>query len=217
MPSTPTMEHSADTYHHGDLRAACVAAGIRLVEDGGPDAVTIRGVARLAAVSHQAPLHHFRDRDALIHEIAERGFEMLIERLDAEMPANVGPTAALRAYGLIYVLQAVEHPGLFQLMFAPCDEPAGEAAYRRLIDLCAAAQASGELAGDDPYRLAMLLWGLVHGIAALYTSFGFESGLSGQPVEPRLATEHALDDVLGALRADRRSTTPHRVTQGRES
>jgi AcrR family transcriptional regulator len=202
MPATATTGPTADTYHHGDLRAACIDAGIRLVEEGGPDAVTIRGVARLAGVSHQAPLHHFRDRDALIHEIAERGFEMLTARLDREVPADTSPTIALRGYGLVYVLQAVEHPGLFQLMFAPCDEPTGEAAYRRLVELCGAAQAARELRGDDPLRLAMLLWGLVHGVAALYTSMGLESGLSGQPVEPRVAAEHALDDLLGALRAD---------------
>lgn len=202
MPMTYQPESSPIPYHHGDLRAACVQAGIDLVEKGGPDAVTIRGVARLAGVSHQAPLHHFRDRDALVHEIAERGFVMLVDRLDREMPAEAGPTVALRAYGLIYVSQAVEHPGLFQLMFAPCDEPTGEAAYRRLVDLCAAAQVSGELAGDDPLRLAMLLWGLVHGVAALYTSFGLEVGLSGQPKDPHVAAEHALDDLLGALHAN---------------
>lgn len=202
MPTTHLLELPTTAYHHGDLRAACIQAGIDLVEEGGPDAVTIRGVARLTHVSHQAPLHHFRDRDALVHAIAERGFEMLTDRLDREMPAGAGPTVALRAYGLIYVSQAVEHPGLFQLMFAPCDEPTGEAAYRRLIDLCAAAQASGELAGDDPLRLAMLLWGLVHGVAALYTSIGLESGLSRQPTDPHIAAEHALDDLLGALRTN---------------
>ena len=202
MPTTHLLESPTTAYHHGDLRAACIQAGIDLVEEGGPDAVTIRGVARLAGVSHQAPLHHFRDRDALVHGIAERGFEMLIDRLDREMPAEAGPTLALRAYGLIYVSQAVEHPGLFRLMFAPCDEPTGEAAYRRLVDLCAAAQASGELAGDDPLRLAMLLWGLVHGVAALYTSMGLASGLSGQPTDPQVAAERALDDLLGALRTN---------------
>ena len=201
MTTTHLVQPPTTAYHHGDLRAACVQAGIDLVEEGGPDAVTIRGVARLTGVSHQAPLHHFRDRDALVHDIAERGFEMLIDRLDRQMPAGAGPTVALRAFGLIYVSQAVEHPGLFQLMFAPCDEPTGEAAYRRLIDLCAAAQASGELAGDDPLRLAMLLWGLVHGVAALYTSIGLASGLSGQPTDPQVAAERALDDLLGALRA----------------
>ena len=198
---THPPESGSAPYHHGDLRAACIQAGMDLVEERGPEAVTIRGVARLAGVSHQAPLHHFRDRDALVHEIAERGFGMLIDRLDRELPAGARPAVALRAYGLIYVSQAVEHPGLFRLMFAPSDEPTGTAAYRRLIDLCDAAQVAGELAGRDPLRLAMLMWGLVHGIAALYTSMGLERGLSGQPTDPCVATGHALDDLLGALSA----------------
>ncbi len=48
----------------------------------------------------------------------------------------------------------------------------------------------------------MLLWSVVHGLAALYTSIGLESGLSGQPTDPRIAAEHALNDLLGALRAN---------------
>jgi AcrR family transcriptional regulator len=204
MPDTTTQPvvqgaPSRDAYHHGDLRAACIAAALRLVEDGGPEAVTIRGVARVAGVSHQAPLHHFRDRDALLHEVAERGFELLLARLGREIVPGAGPREALRTYGIAYVLQAVEQPGLFQVMFAPCTDPPGEGAYRRLIELCAAAQASGELPGDDPFRLGLLVWSTVHGLAALYGHMGLDSGTSGQPTDARAAAERTIDDLLDGL------------------
>lgn len=188
-------------YHHGNLRVACIDAGIALAEADGPDAVTIRGVARLAGVSHTAPLHHFRDRAELLHEIAERGFELLLERLDRELRPGAGPLESLRTYGLIYVMQAVDHPGLFQVMFAPCDDPPGEAAYRRLIELCAAAQAAGEVSGDDPFRLGLLVWSTVHGLASLYGHMGLDSGTSGQPTDARIAAERTIDDLLAAAAA----------------
>ena len=191
-----------DTYHHGHLRAACVEAGIRLVEDEGPDAVTIRGVARIAGVSHTAPLHHFRDRQELLDAVADRGFDLLVERLDASLAPDVTPTESLRAYGRAYVDHAVAHRGLFALMFRPTGEMQGEASYRRLIDLCAAAQAAGELPGDDPFRLALLLWSSVHGLAALYATSNLGSGhVTGQPTNPGVGTNAVLHDLLGALGA----------------
>ncbi len=209
MPTTsqpprhePAARYGSDApYHHGNLRAACIEAGVALARRDGPDAVTIRGVARRTGVSHTAPLHHFRDRDELLHEIAERGFEILLERLERERRPGAGPREVLRAYGIAYVLQAVESPGLFQVMFAPCDDPPGEVAYRRLIELCAAAQAAGELPGDDPHRLALLVWSTVHGLAALYGHMGLARGTSGQPSDPRAAAERTIDDLLDALTA----------------
>jgi AcrR family transcriptional regulator len=192
---------ATDTYHHGHLRAACVDAGVHLVEAEGPDAVTIRGVARIAGVSHTAPLHHFRDREELLDAVADRGFDLLVERLDASLAPDATPTESLRAYGRAYVDHAVTHRGLFTLMFRPTAEMQGEASYRRLIDLCAAAQAAGELPGDDPFRLALALWSSVHGLAALYASSNLGSGhVAGQPTDPAVGTDAVLDDLLGAFR-----------------
>ena len=189
-------------YHHGHLRAACVDAGIRLVEQEGVDAVTIRGVARLVGVSHTAPLHHFRDRDELLDAVADRGFALLVERLERTLPPGATPLAALREYGRAYVDHAVAHPGLYALMFRPTAAMQGEDAYRRLIALCGAAQAAGQLPGDDPFRLGLLLWSTVHGLAHLYAASNLGSGLvTGQPADHELATDAALDDLFGALRA----------------
>jgi AcrR family transcriptional regulator len=203
---------TTDTYHHGHLRAACVEAGIQLVEAEGPDAVTIRGVARIAGVSHTAPLHHFRDRQELLDAVADRGFDLLVERLDASLAPGVTPTESLRAYGRAYVDHAVTHRGLFALMFRPTGEMQGEASYRRLIDLCAAAQAAGELPGEDPFRLALILWSSVHGLAALYATSNLGSGLvTGQPTDPGVGTDAVLDDLLGALRVA--ATTPKETSR----
>jgi AcrR family transcriptional regulator len=209
---TPAPYGATDTYHHGNLRAACVDAGIRLVEEDGPDAVTIRGVARIAGVSHTAPLHHFRDRQDLLDAVADRGFEVLVERLDASLAPDVTPTESLRAYGRAYVDHAVAHRGLFILMFRPTGEIQGEASYRRLIDLCAAAQAAGELPGDDPFRLALVLWTSVHGLAALYATSNLGSGhVRGQPTDPGVGTDAVLHDLLGALRVA--ATTPKETSR----
>lgn len=213
-----TEKSGGDGYHHGNLRAACVEAGVRLVEAGGPDAVTIRGVARLAGVSHTAPLHHFRDRHELLGAVAERGFELLLERLKASIDrSETSPAALLRAYGLAYVDHAVHHPGIFILMFSASGGAPGEGAYRRLIDLCADAQRAGELQGTDPVRLARLLWSTVHGLATLYGSASLATGLAGgQPQTARETAEAALDDLLTALsrRPAGPPTPPRRSPKG---
>ena len=198
----PPPYGATDTYHHGNLRAACVEAGVRLVEEEGPDAVTIRGVARIAGVSHTAPLHHFRDRSELLDAVADRGFDLLLERLDASLTPAAGATPALRAYGMAYVDHAVAHAGLFALMFRPDTPLQGEAAYRRLIDLTRAAQAAGEVPGDDPDALCLLLWATVHGLAGL-CGFGHLTSdpVTDRPADHRPATGAVLDQLLGALAA----------------
>ena len=201
MTGETTAPAATDTYHHGDLREACIAAGLDLVEQGGPDAVTVRGVARIAGVSHTAPLHHFADRDALLDAIAERGFERLLERLQASIadrPAT--PVVALRAYGVAYVDAAVAHPGLFELMFGQPRDTIGEGAGRRLVELCAEAIDAGELAGPDPRQLSLILWATVHGLASLYVSRYLGSGfITAEPPSAHDAAELVLDDLLAAL------------------
>jgi AcrR family transcriptional regulator len=215
IPET-TAPTATDHYHHGDLREACIAAGLDLVETGGPDAVTVRGVARVAGVSHTAPLHHFPDREALLDAIAERGFERLLERLAASISdGSATPVIALRAYGIAYVDAAVAHPGLFELMFGAPRDTIGEGAGRRLVELCAEGITAGELMGPDPDRLALLLWATVHGLASLYVTRYLGSGfITNEPPSAHDAAEVVLDDLLTAL-APRTPAPRRRATTAR--
>jgi AcrR family transcriptional regulator len=203
----PDGVHRKDTYHHGDLRAACVAAGLRLVAEGGADAVTIRGVARLAGVSHTAPLHHFRDRDELVAAVAQVGFDRLVDDANAAIddPA-LDPLERLTRYGEAYIRRAVETPGLYRLMFDAAACEVGYEAYEMLIRLVAV---SG-LGGADPDPTALLLWAHVHGLAGLYADGKLVHELDGLPpgeIPQRAAA--ALRQLIDALVAAGGGHSPH--------
>ena len=81
------------TYHHGDLRRALVTTALELVRAGGPDAVTIREVARRVEVSPAAIYRHFPDREALVAEVARVARGDLARRMLAELQAVDGAPA----------------------------------------------------------------------------------------------------------------------------
>ena len=53
-----------------DLRERILDATVTLIEAEGLAALSMREVARRAGVSHQAPYHHFTDRQAILAAIA---------------------------------------------------------------------------------------------------------------------------------------------------
>ena len=62
-------------YHHGNLKEALVRAALELIAEKGPAGFTFADAARWAGVSPAAPYRHYRDRDALLADVARRGFE----------------------------------------------------------------------------------------------------------------------------------------------
>src|SRR5688572_32584034 len=70
-------------YHHGNLREALVEAALKLIGAKGPAGFTFAEAARQAGVSAAAPYRHFRDRDALLAEVAQRGFARFEQQLAA--------------------------------------------------------------------------------------------------------------------------------------
>src|SRR3546814_9714446 len=69
-------------YHHGNLREALIRAALDLIAEKGPAGFTFADAARGAGVSSAAPYRHYRDREALLADIARRGFEQFADRLD---------------------------------------------------------------------------------------------------------------------------------------
>src|ERR1700744_2620433 len=105
-------------YHHGDLRRVLIEAALRLAEEGGPEAVSVREAARRAGVSPGAPFRHFPSRDDLMLAVAEeaqRRFRAELEAAGATVPAD-DPLARFRALGLGYLRWARKNPAHFEVI-----------------------------------------------------------------------------------------------------
>lgn len=154
-------------YHHGDLRAALLAAAEALLAAGG--ALSLRAVAKAAGVSHAAPYHHFANLDALLAAVSARGFGDLAAAMRGAQ-AGEGTAAALVGHCTAYVAFALARPAVFRLMFSPLLQHKAEypelqaAADEAFHVLLQAARAHASEGGDE---LALAGWSLAHGLASL--------------------------------------------------
>jgi AcrR family transcriptional regulator len=165
-------------YHHGNLREALVEAALALIATKGHAGFTIAEAARLAGVSPAAPYRHFRDADALLAEVALRGFERFTVALTAAW--NDGrplPVRAFEAVGRAYLAFARDEPAHYAAMFeARIDftaHPGLSVAADRAFGVLrkAAERLSDALPpGRRPPSLmvALHVWALSHGIASLF-------------------------------------------------
>lgn len=157
-------------YHHGDTRAALVAAGLKLLERRSVDDVSLREVARTAGVSATAVYRHFEDKGALLEAISLAGFEMLAR---AQRVAAVGcrdVASGFNATGYAYVRFALDNPALFRLMFSSAkaiDMRTSEdhdSAFALLRENARKITGADEQTAAD---FATRAWAMVHGLAIL--------------------------------------------------
>lgn len=164
-------------YHHGDLRNALLAAAADLLEERGPEGLSLREVARRCGVSQTAPYRHFATREALLVALAADAFRAFASRLSQEAAGAAGPAARLCALGRGYVAFALENPEKLRLMFGPLSSQkdasedlaeAARAAFALVEDATAACLAEPGSRRDIDLAAATLgAWAVVHGLAHL--------------------------------------------------
>ena len=165
-------------YHHGNLREALVEAALALIGEKGPAGFTIAEAARLAGVSPGAPYRHFRDAEALLAEVALRGFELFAAALTAAWDG--GRPSALRAFeavGRAYLAFARDAPAYYAAMFEariafdshPGLLAAGDRAFAIVREAAERLTAGLPAARrPPPLMVALHVWALSHGIASLF-------------------------------------------------
>ncbi len=194
----PTRKPAADP---ADLRQRILDGAEALLEAEGLGALSLREVARRAGVTHQAPYHHFADREAILAELVTRGFDELARRLARANDREGDRRSAVFESGLAYVGFALDHPGIFRIMFRPevCDaarfpaaQAAGARAHGELQRMVL--RLHGEAAGPV---LASVYWAQVHGLACLIVD-----GPIGQQLAATRERRAHVRDVMAAF-ADR--------------
>ncbi len=181
---------SSKTYHHGDLHAALIDAGMALLTEGEGDDLSLRELARRVGVSATAVYRHFPDKSAVMAALAREGLAMLAKDQRAASDEAGGGLAGFGATGAAYVRFALAHPALFRLIFAhpaPADFTHGtpDHADDAMTMLRENARAAAP-PGADPQVFALRAWSLAHGLAMLI--------LDGQ-VTPSNATIDAVIDA----------------------
>ncbi|KUN94524.1 TetR/AcrR family transcriptional regulator [Streptomyces caeruleatus] len=176
-------------YHHGDLRAALLAAAERTLRDKGAAALSLRELAREVGVSHAAPGRHFKDKQALLNALAMAGYERLAQTLGAAEDPALPLEPRLAALSRAYLGFAIDNAALLELMYARKHEPdaseqmaaAVEATVGSLVRVLADAQQRGEIIDGDPEELNLVTGAALHGVAT-FISAGWltpEAALAG--------------------------------------
>lgn len=200
MARKPTSSKKR-SYHHGNLKAALLAAGIDELEEKGLATLSLRAIAARVGVSHTAPKNHFGSLRGLLTAIAAEGFRRHAAFMRQGLSEASGRKECLRVATKGYVRFAKEHKALFQLMFSSqlCDfadpdlQEAAASSYAVLSQIATDLDWDKAGAPDAQQRSEILLWSLAHGYAQLS-----DAGLLG-PGKPASSKRSRAFDILDIL------------------
>ncbi|WP_040166613.1 TetR/AcrR family transcriptional regulator [Microbacterium gorillae] len=176
------------------LRERLLEATAELVDRHGPDAVSLREVARAAGTSTSAIYALFGNKDALLTAVITDAFASFTAAQAAAEPAG------LRQLGVAYRAWALAHPTRYRLMFGgtlssvvPADHAADES--RSPLERAVAALMPDATADERAIEVTAI-WSQVHGAVSLQ--------FTDLPLSPQswdAAYEVILDSVTARLHA----------------
>jgi len=202
------QEGTRANYHHGNLREVLIQSAMSMIAERGLAGFALSELARAAGVSSAAPYRHFRDRTAVVAEVARRGFEQLAASLEAARhAAGGGPVAALERCAQAHLAFAGREQSVYAAMFEavfpagkyPDPVRAREAAFTVIRKAAQNAIGHGAAPNRPPAQMVALhVWSLTHGIANLFISHRDDSSCL-LPMAPEELLEAGLMIYLQSL------------------
>lgn len=202
-------------YHHGDLRAALIAAAVEVIGESGVRAFSMARASRRLGVAASAPYAHFADRDDLLAAVTVRAYEVFCGQVAEQAGRVPDPADRLAAIAGCYVRFAGAHRPLFEVIaHAGVDKhahPEVTAAEKPLDD--AVAGCVRDICGTPPAgsdALVTAVEATAYGYATMLVDGDFGAG--------RRAAEDAADRAVAATLAlveSRHLLDPPTGTHGR--
>lgn len=180
--------------HDEGLRARLLDAASRIVVAEGGAALSVRRIALEVGTSTTAIYSLFGGKGELVREVWLEGFRRLAARMES-VTRTEDSLDDLAQLGRAYRTHALQNPAFYEIMFgdavteyepSEADQAEAQRALRALVDGVRRCVDDGHATGD-PHEIAMVLWGLVHGMASLEMH-----GLLGEPHEAERRFELAL-------------------------
>lgn len=157
-------------------------AALRLLEKEGPEAVTMRRVARAIGVTAMAIYHHFESREALLRDVVDGEFGAFLDQLGTMPVFEAAEEQIVHALDA-YLDYAFSRPEIFDYVFSkpradarryPQDFRARRSpTLNPLADAVAKWMDEGVIERDDPWEVTLEIWAHAHGYVALYRAGRF--------------------------------------------
>lgn len=185
-------------YDHEALKVSTIQVARRLLEEGGPEALTARALAREVGATPGTIYNLFGNMNAVLLEVNKQGFMELAQTVDAIKPGS--PREWLIAMADTYVDFMIQRPVVWRGLFeGPRVTEQFPPWYTGMIDALIdriAAPISELNPKTTPRLLAEEALVSVHGVVALAASSRLDL-LTHQ--EPHQLAHRMIDRLIGAI------------------
>ena len=165
-------------YHHGHLKEDFIQIAMDFIAKEDVDKLTLKILSDATGTSRSAIYKHFKNKDALIETIIERGFDKFDKETTPYLFDN-DKSLIDRFYltGKLYIEFARQNPNLYRLLFGKKyahireellsikdEDCKGFSALQKTVE---EGQRSGVLQKDDSYKQTIAIWASMHGFSSL--------------------------------------------------
>lgn len=161
-----------------DTRQRILAHACDLYLTDGLDGFSMRKLARAVGVTAPALYRHFESKERLLHDVMVQAYEQFAHYLYRAL-AGATPRERIQMASVAYLDFALEHPKLYDILFAtPATsgirdgsdelEALGCAVGQFWHDRVRECMDDGILAEGDPEAVSVTMWGHAHGLLTLH-------------------------------------------------
>ncbi|MET0294853.1 MAG: TetR/AcrR family transcriptional regulator [Caulobacter sp.] len=163
----------------GERREEILAEALRLIGERGVHGVSTRQIAEAVGISQPSLYAYFPSRDAIVDELHDRAFVLLVQALERFTPTLGTPLEQAVEYLRVYVDFGLNNPDAYRVAFMiegaakvpvtsveKVEKPAMQA-FESVREAVRILHAAGRAYDDDPEAIAQCLWAGLHGLVSL--------------------------------------------------